>query len=44
MHYYAQPFLFSSCGQLHFYVIKGLFFRSQFKVQSIVEGNEGAGT
>lgn len=25
MHYYAQPFLFSFCGQLPFYVIKGLF-------------------
>lgn len=25
MHYYSQTFLFSFCGQLHFYVIKGLF-------------------
>lgn len=43
MHYYAQPFLFSFCGQLHFYVIKGLFLGHNSKCSSSCREMKGQG-
>lgn len=43
LHYYAQPFLFSFCVQLHFYVIKGLFLGHNLKYSPLWREMKGQG-